>query len=698
MPEVRLLGVVIKNFRSFKDEEIAITPAVGLKYLGGDNQLEPRLGANGAGKSSLWEAIVWCLYGRSIRGARTSQVISWGEAEVMVGVILDIGGVETMIVRYGPPERMEIQITGGEPVPATQANIDTTVGLSLDRFLHSVIFGQGKKLFPDLSITERGELFDEVLDLDLWTRCGDATATEAKRLGLVLGSHRMELGRINGVLAGLPTDESLQEKSCTWEAEKESSLQAIDRSIKAWEVQHLADIDVAKDNVTVWAFAQDGIIQNLKKQVAEWEAEHDAALESLGAELEVLESKVLALSSLEQTQLDPYVSNTARQALWNKRTSYNTSKEMEARKWQQCNQAVQALATWSDTKTCHVCGSVVPIAQSAEMKSQLEQAKEKFQNELNLLIAENEQAAADILVLEADYNEKAVAFGVLQEKVKQATKDLKEATDAVTAKSNTITAHIEKVNPHVAQLDLAERTINPYIAQLDALKNKTNPHLPSLETTRNSVNPFIHMLEQNKVKRAEIELLKQACESDITFVEGQVAAVEFWRTGFKRIRLYFVEQILAALQIEIQSAISALGLNGWKVLLATETENKSGTMKLGVQIRIRSAAGQEGAWETWSGGESQRLRLSMGMGLAALIQRAAGVRFDIEVWDEPSAWLSDVGIEDLLEALRYRASVNKKQVWIVDHRALAFSGFSEIWSVKKGEEGSKLHKVSEARE
>jgi DNA repair exonuclease SbcCD ATPase subunit len=131
-------------------------------------------------------------------------------------------------------------------------------------------------------------------------------------------------------------------------------------------------------------------------------------------------------------------------------------------------------------------------------------------------------------------------------------------------------------------------------------------------------------------------------------------------------------------------------MDGWKVQLATETETKSGTVKLGVQI-IVSSPKSTAAWEAWSGGESQRLRLAMALGLASMIQRASGSWWNLEIFDEPSTFLSTEGVEHLLETLDYRAGVAKKAIWIVDHVALTYANFKEIWSmVKDPVEGSKV--------
>src|ERR1700676_2379299 len=91
-----------------------------------------------------------------------------------------------------------------------------------------------------------------------------------------------------------------------------------------------------------------------------------------------------------------------------------------------------------------------------------------------------------------------------------------------------------------------------------------------------------------------------------------------------------------------------------------------------------------------SGGESQRARLAVSLGLANLIQRWAGVRWSLEVFDEPTAFLSEQGIEDLLEALASRARDQQRSIWVCDHRALASGSFDGVLQIEKDAGGSRV--------
>ena len=66
-------------------------------------------------------------------------------------------------------------------------------------------------------------------------------------------------------------------------------------------------------------------------------------------------------------------------------------------------------------------------------------------------------------------------------------------------------------------------------------------------------------------------------------------------------------------------------------------------------------------------------------------------RWSIEFYDEPTQFLSDDGISDLMDVLRDRAYRENKQVILADHRDFITRGeFSGMINVVKDENGSKV--------
>ena len=213
------------------------------------------------------------------------------------------------------------------------------------------------------------------------------------------------------------------------------------------------------------------------------------------------------------------------------------------------------------------------------------------------------------------------------------------------------------------------------------------------DLSREAENPFSRrLLSMEAQARSANKMLSDALRVQLR-MRGKIAELDYWKTGFKRVRLYLIKRVLDYLTIETEASMQALGLHNWRVEYATEVETKSGTMRQGVQIIVHSPT-SSASWESWSGGEAQRLRLAVSLGLASLIQQMAGVNYKWEVYDEPSTWLSTEGVEDLLECLHARAHALKKSLWLVDHRALNVTSFDEVWAATKKRSGTIIQRLS----
>ena len=72
------VSLTITNFGPFREtQKFEFPREPGLYFMWGENQHEPRLEANGAGKSKLWEALVWVIFGKTSRGLKAGDAANW---------------------------------------------------------------------------------------------------------------------------------------------------------------------------------------------------------------------------------------------------------------------------------------------------------------------------------------------------------------------------------------------------------------------------------------------------------------------------------------------------------------------------------------------------------------------------------------------------------------------------------------------
>lgn len=209
----------IQNFKSFAGAVEIAFPSEGFNFLGGINNVEPELGANGAGKSSLWDAIVFCFYGTDALGNRASDLVTYGHKRPFVSVHGHVDGEDFEIDRWGNPNVVHL-----DNKPVEQSEIERILGLNRPRFLQSVLFAQKSRQFLDMTPNERGELMDDVLDLGMWMEKSEYAGKLAKGYSDEIRRLEMELATLKGKIAGPEELERLSQRVETWKATKEQEL------------------------------------------------------------------------------------------------------------------------------------------------------------------------------------------------------------------------------------------------------------------------------------------------------------------------------------------------------------------------------------------------------------------------------------------------------------------------------------------
>jgi DNA repair exonuclease SbcCD ATPase subunit len=139
------------------------------------------------------------------------------------------------------------------------------------------------------------------------------------------------------------------------------------------------------------------------------------------------------------------------------------------------------------------------------------------------------------------------------------------------------------------------------------------------------------------------------------------------------------------------AALADVGLMDWQVKYGIEKETKSGTIQRGLNVTILSPNNRVPVrWESWSGGEMQRLRIIGALALSDVLLGHAGINCGLEIIDEPSQHLSGDGVRDLCDYLAERAQGLGKQTFLVDHVAIQSSRFSSVINVTKERTGTIL--------
>jgi DNA repair exonuclease SbcCD ATPase subunit len=579
----------VEGFKSFTDTtEIAFSPDAGLKFLGGRNLVEPSLGANGAGKSSCWDAICWCFYGVTPRGHRASDLSAWDakrHAHVMVKLIED--GTEHRLLRSSHPERLLL-----DEQPAEQVDFDRIIGMGRASFFQSVIFGQSHPLFYDLPVPQRGALLDEILDLELWLRLSTRAAERARTQQTELDDRARNIAFLRGQMKALPDKEELQTKADEWDDEQQDKIEEAIEAVNRLEKQEVG----------------------LDKAVATLEAQINT--DAVGTQDKGIAAQKKDIDSLTIVcaKHDFRLADIARMSRF-----------------------------YTEHDRCPECRRPLPSEFVDKQLATMEKERELTRAQItatNKLITQHRKALADM------------------QQERQSETDTERELAGLRGELRGVIRQLEREEQHVKDLLYIRKNRNPFTAELATLADK----------------------------RRDLQTQLRGAVAEHGRTEASLGRMDYWKSGFKRVRLFEIGKVLQRLELETANAAESLGLIGWRIGFQTETETKSGSTRHGVQITVTTGDGDR--TRAWSPGELQRVRLAITLGLAHFIQEMAGVTYRFEVWDEPTSWLSEEGIEDLLETLAYRANSAQRSVWIIDHRSFDKTAFDEIWTATKTLEGT----------
>lgn len=263
-------------------------------------------------------------------------------------------------------------------------------------------------------------------------------------------------------------------------------------------------------------------------------------------------------------------------------------------------------------------------------------------------------------------------------------KKLQKAEDAYLDASEDAAAFKEEVEKH---RDILMR-VSPQAAKLEQQVADLTEQVNNFNT---STNPYSQSLLD--VKRQNRELLADLdnLEIELNQVEERKNHLTYWaKEGFKLVKLYLIEELLSELQLVTERVLSDLGLDGWKVNYVIERETKTGTVHQGLSTLISKPYEQPVRWETFSGGEGQRLRLGGAIALSIVLLRHIGASVNFLALDEPTQRLSGTGIEDLCMSLADYANESNTSIWFIDQHAIESSYFSRVLTVVMDRYGSHL--------
>lgn len=605
--------VTLCDFKTYRGEHVFDLTRYGdgLHFMRGVN-LKPqrkRMGSNGAGKSTIWEAIIWCLFGETSAGLKNPDVKPWHHKKsTSVGLSICKGKSRHSIVRSISPNRLTI-----DRRDAGQEQVNELIGMSLELIKNTVFLCQGQDLFFDRTNKDKMQLFVDALDLDRWDNRSRAATERVSKLGNELSEYVGEEAslRSNIITVGAMIDKykTLAEE---WEHEWKDRTRNAQKDLKA-AVAKLDDVSGKRDRADLAYESAEVELRGLATQFEK--------------EAEVLE---LANREFDKADLEDKSNRSA------------------------CLTLKQKLRDLGDGSKCDMCGQSVKGSNLERHRVELRKALRK--------------------------REDIVADGIPSK--------ICEAVDRATANLNTTRKHVLDFK---RKADAAKDNLDTFDRSYAEWKGKVDAYRAIAESKEEETNPHRATIKDFKKQLADLEYDLDDCVADQRSVNKKMERAKFWTKGFKDIRLFVLEDIMAELDLATNAMLDEAGLIGWRVAFELERETSRGTISRGLQIMVSSPESDGMVkWESWSGGEAQRLRIVGALALSEVLLNHSGVTPSMEVLDEPTQHLSPEGVVDLCEYLSDRATRLRRQVWYVDQQSVESTRFASVTTIRRDDTGSHI--------
>jgi exonuclease SbcC len=202
------LRLELKNFLAYKNPAPLDFTGLHVAVLTGEN---------GAGKSSLLDAITWVLWGRA-RAKKDEELVHQGQSEMRVEFTFALGPDVYRVIRAkrigkGASSLLDLQAqVNGEwnslseaTIPRTQDKITRLLRLNYETFVNSAYLVQGKAdEFTGKRPAERKQVLADILGLQEWEAYEDRAKARIKTLEQQMSGLDAVLAEIEAELARRP--------------------------------------------------------------------------------------------------------------------------------------------------------------------------------------------------------------------------------------------------------------------------------------------------------------------------------------------------------------------------------------------------------------------------------------------------------------------------------------------------------------
>lgn len=618
---MRLLTLKLQNFMGFGPAQELSLANRGLVAIFGRNRDAAEATSNGSGKSTIFEAIVWVLFGKTLRRLPANGVVNrfaGKNCEVSL-TIEDDDKRHWRIVRtrqVSAKKENDLQLfsineDGDLPATAgtnddTQELIETLLGLTYDTFVQAVLMTHGEVPFTELTDAPRKAALEDILRVSLLSRAREAAVTRIRD--------------VESRLALASSDESRAQ-----------------HDLKTMRIR-LAEAD---ENKEAHADVLAGKKAELRRRRAQVEAQAEDCLYSSGLD-KLLDDQ--ADMDHQLAQLREKEISLIRESEQAFRVALETRTELEKKK-----SALLAIRNQHDQtcerveglmgKPCPTCGFVVNPQDADHLIVEWDKA-----------IAQSDEQIAGL-----DQHISKLRAG--EDKLRAST----------TANANLVRQEIAnltaRAREHHAKIQRRASSLQ-LICQLEQQSFLLAEEVSRLD---DETNPYVTIAAQAQKDMQGAEERYRRANTRKRVLESELKHLRFWDKGFgnRGLKSLVIENALPFLQERAQQYADVLSGGDIQIVFSATKENKDGVSKDEFDIRVVNRHGAE-IYRGNSDGEKRRINTAIAWALADLAAARAQRPIRFRGLDEPFENLDEVG-ENAVVKLLHSAIGRYETILCVTH-------------------------------
>lgn len=626
---MKFLQLEIQNFCTIEALDLSLT-GQGLVLITGEN---------GSGKSLIFDALCWCLWGNTPRGISGDEVVNrWKKKDCYVAVTFEENNNTYKVERHrantkhSKPDDLVLNVNGNPEGSAasmklTQDRINAILGLEFDTF-RLMMPGAGVKA-AELTDAAIKEHLEKIMQTEVLTKSHELAKAKVKELTLQEKVKEAELSNLSNTIKSLQEEVGKMclahdQHAAVLANQEETDLARLTHN--AQTIETLTGLLARKPDILEQRGIKESELNKLKTRQRE-----------LNLDFEVLKAR----------HNEEYI------ALVKKKTTIQG----------EIKRITEDLNKFDDLAFCGECLQEVPEEHVATQREKLLSSKSSKEASLEATLAME--------------------------------KNLKEVFERESASRKNmlleLSVDFEKIQSEIAGFSEMLQKFEAIEHKLQFTKDSSDLIQRNLENMRNNkVSPYADLIKDKENQLVELRDQCSAIQQDLLNISEQKQKYEFWVEGFsaKGIRSYMLKHITPILNERAEHYAKLLTGGTMKVRFHTERTLKNKSSKEEFNIEVLHNHGS-GSYKGSSKGERARADLIIAFSIGDLAGYRANKLIPFRFLDEPFESVDEAGTEAIVHLLNEQKD-KYETVFVITHNNYLKQLFSNKIIVSKKSGKSKV--------